>query len=140
MKKIVISNFIAVLLLNACTDHKSSRTKIQPSEVLKATDPSKSATILLASEAKNRLEINSQAFPRGKDGKQAVPISALLYDTSGFAWFFVEDSPLKFHREKVRVLKTENNQILVESSFDALLPVVIQGAAELNGIESGVGK
>jgi hypothetical protein len=140
MNYIIFSTFIAILVFNACVGHKSSRTKIQPSEVFKAADPSKSATIQLTSEAKNRLEIMSQAFPRGKDAKQAVPISALLYDTAGFAWFFVEDSVLRFHREKVRVLKTENNRILVESTFDASLPVVIQGAAELNGIESGVGK
>ena len=132
MRKIIFTIFSGLLVLSACNHQKSSHTKIQPSEVVKSTDPKKTATIILTPDAKNRLAIKSQAFPKGADGKQMVPISALLYDNDGSSWFFVEESPLKFHREKIRVLKTENDQISVESNFDPALPVVIQGAAELN--------
>ena len=124
----------------ACLKNGPSHQKIQPAKVEKSDDSTGIARLTLTPEAKARLDIKSQAFRRNADGKRIVPMSALIYDTSGASWVFVETAPAEFHREKIRVLRTQGSQIHLEASFEESIPVVIQGAAELNGTESGVGK
>jgi hypothetical protein len=131
---------ISTISLTACTKHGSPHQKIQPAKVDKPSDPKGVAKLTLTPEAKKRLGITSQVFPTDQDGKKTIPVSALLYDTKGGAWVFVETAPNEYHREQILVLSTQGSQIVVKSSFDNSLPIVIEGAAELSGTESGVGK
>ncbi len=133
-------SILLILALSACVKHGPSHQKIQPAKVDKSDGTSGISRVTLTPEAKARLAIKSETFRRSPEGKRTVPVSALIYDTSGASWVFVETSPAEFHREQIRVLRTQGSQIQVESNFDDSIPVVIQGAAELSGTESGVGK
>lgn len=130
-------SFVVILMLGlssvSCSRHGSKHQKVQPAKV-------EGKTVTLTPEARKRLGIESKAFLQEKSGTQSIPVSALLYDTKGGTWVFVEEEPLKFHRESIQVLRTQGGQIQVDASFDDAFPIVIQGAAELSGAESGVGK
>lgn len=133
-------SILLIFFLSACAKHGVSHQKIHPSKVEISDDPSRLARVTLKPEAKARLAIKSETFQKNADGKRTIPVSALIYDTGGVSWVFVETAPAEFHREQIRVLRTQRNQIQVESNFDDSIAVVIQGAAELSGTESGVGK
>jgi multidrug efflux pump subunit AcrA (membrane-fusion protein) len=131
---------ISSLGVSSCSQHASSYQKIQPAQVERASHTDGVPKLTLTADARRRLGIESRAFPKDRDANSTIPTSALIYDTQGSEWVFVESQPFQFHREKIRVLQTNGGQIQIHSGFGAETPIVIQGAAELNGTESGVGK
>lgn len=131
---------IMPLVLLSCVKRAPIHPKVQSAQVEKLSELGAVPRIKLTEDARRRLAIKSLTFPQDQNGKRTIPISALLYDTSGIAWVFVETPRLEFHREQIRILQTLSDQILVASGFSDSVPVVIQGAAELIGTESGVGK
>lgn len=126
--------------LRACSKHEVVHKKEPPATVEKTDVGDGVSRLTLTPEARKRLGIENRIIPRDKNGKRTVPVSALLYDTKGAAWVFVEPEKFQFHREQIRVLQTRENEISIESSIGDSVPVVIEGAAELSGTESGVGK
>lgn len=141
MKTLAAFLLLAMSIVNnACSKHSSPHQKIQPAKVEKPTDSSGTPKVTLTSEARGRLGIESRLFSKDQNGRISIPVSSLIYDTKGTAWVFVEIAPSEFHREQIRVLRTLGNQIQIESMLTDSTPIVTQGAAELNGTESGVGK
>ena len=127
-------------MLTSCLKHESRHVKVQAVKVENVSSPNATPKITLSAEAIKRLDIASRAFPRDRDGKQTVPISALIYDTQGQAWVYIEREPSIFHREHIRVAQARNEYMRIESNFADYFRIVTQGAAELNGAESGIGK
>ena len=136
-------NALIVILLaligNGCIRH-SSYLKIPAARVGSTSPTQPIPKITLTAEARQRLGIISENFPKDRKGKTTIPLSSLIYDTHGIAWVFVETAPLEFLREPIQVLDTHGNQIQIQSSLNDSSRIVIQGAAELMGTESGVGK
>ena len=129
-----------VLTFAACTQHGSEVSKPRPATVEKSLVSDGTPVTTLTAEARKRLGIESNIFQKNSTGVRTFPISSLLYDNSGTSWVFVEPVPLKFHRERIQILHTQNQLIEVNADFSDRIPVVVVGAAELNGAESGVGK
>jgi RND family efflux transporter MFP subunit len=78
----------------------------------------------------------------GKSSETAivVPHSALLHDIHGGTWVYVRTAPHVYARRRVEVKDVVNNLALLSRGPDVNEPVVISGAAELYGVEFGVGK
>lgn len=76
-----------------------------------------------------------------QNGKQLVaPYNALLYDASGSEWVFVSPEPNVYTRTPIKVEKIEGETVYLMQGPTVGTKLVTHGAAELYGIEFGVGK
>lgn len=98
--------------------------------------------LTLSDQAFKRLGVQTSpvaAGPAGQAGRTSVPYSALVYDAAGATWTYTNPSPLVFVRHEVDVDRISADQALLSAGPAIGTPVVTVGAAELWGIETGVG-
>ena len=69
-----------------------------------------------------------------------MPYNALLYDPSGGEWAFTSVEPNVYARAALKVEAIEGDKVYLLSGPPAGTKLVTNGAAELYGIEFGVGK
>jgi len=74
-----------------------------------------------------------------RDGN-VVPAAALLHDHNGGAWVYERTAPRVYTRRRVEVDDTIGGFALLARGPQPGTMVVTQGAAELFGVEFGVGK
>lgn len=71
--------------------------------------------------------------------RTVVPYSSVVYDLDGRTWVYVSPEPLVFQREEVEVERIEGDFAILSSGPAVGTEVVMTGATELLGVESGVG-
>ncbi|GHN02065.1 MexE family multidrug efflux RND transporter periplasmic adaptor subunit [Cytophagales bacterium WSM2-2] len=69
-----------------------------------------------------------------------IPFSAIVYDIQGGTWVYENPSPTVFVRKRVEIENTENNLAILSRGPAAGTKVVIEGVAELFGVEFGGAK
>jgi len=69
-----------------------------------------------------------------------VPYNTLLYDTSGGEWAFSNPEPNIYTRTRLKVVAIEGDKVFLQEGPPMGTKLVTYGAAELYGIEFGVGK
>ena len=94
--------------------------------------------ITVTESAVGRLAI--ETAPVAEQGQDLViPYGALLYDPEGAAWAYTNPEPLTYIRESVEVDRIEGDLVILSNGPAPGTLVVTVGAAELYGVESGVG-
>jgi hypothetical protein len=101
-------------------------------------------TVTLSSRAEERLGIKTEQVREvsraGMPGPvKAVPPAALIYDKNGSAWVYTAKQARTYVRAKVEVDTIEEGLVLLDLGPPPGTDVVIVGAAELLGVELGVG-
>jgi hypothetical protein len=94
-------------------------------------------TVTLSEAAHGRLAIKT-AEVTASGGALAVPYAAVVYEPDGSAWAYVETEPLHYQRQEIAVQNVVGNQATLTSGPPAGTRVVVQGAAELVGVETGI--
>jgi len=84
--------------------------------------------------------VNVRLTGKGTESAIVVPHGALLNDIHGGTWVYVRTGPHAYSRRRVEVQDIVNNLVLLSRGPDVNTPVVTNGAAELYGVEFGVGK
>jgi hypothetical protein len=105
-------------------------------EHLKGDEP---ARVTLIASAAKRLDIQTAEVQGASDGgKQmsVVPYAAVLYDTNGDTWMYVNTAPLVYVRHHITVDHMNGDQAVLSSAPPVGTKVVIVGAAELFGSET----
>ena len=129
---------IAVLimagLLIACTTAGGKTAKEEP-YVLESIQGTELNRLVLTEKAAERLDIQV-----AEAGDLVVPYAAVLYDTNGDTFVYTNPEPLTFVRAPIVVDYIEGDEAFLVDGPPAGTNVVIVGAAELVGIEFGVGK
>jgi hypothetical protein len=71
------------------------------------------------------------------DGKErlVVPYAAIVYDTQGNTWTYVNPAPLTFVRHLVKVDRIEGDTVILADGLSAGTAVVTTGIEELYGAE-----
>ena len=87
--------------------------------------------VTLTEDAAQRLDI--QTVPTQGN---AIPYAALLYDTEGNTWVYVNPEPFVFLRSPVTVDHIEGSQAFLSKELPSGSVVVTTGAAELFGSET----
>jgi hypothetical protein len=72
--------------------------------------------------------------------RKVIPYAAVLYDARGDTWAYTTPEPLRFVRQPIKIDYVDGNQAVLLDGPPAGTPVVTVGAAELLGVEIGVGK
>lgn len=80
-------------------------------------------------------------FGNEEDGeRKTIALDAILYDTLGNAWVYVETEPNTFVRRRVAILRVQDDRAVLAQGPELGARIVIEGAAELFGTEFGSGK
>jgi hypothetical protein len=103
--------------------------KIEGSELKRLT---------LSEHAAQRLGIDTAAVS-ATGGSMTVPYSAILYDKKGATWAYTNPEGLVFVRAEVTIDHVAQGTAYLDAGPEAGTKVVTVGAAELWGVETGVG-
>ena len=95
--------------------------------------------ITLSSEAVKRLRLEF-ATPAKKGEQLTLPYKTLLYDPNGKEWAYVSESDTTFKRVALKVSNIDGDTVVYTEGPQPPQQVVTWGAAELFGIEFGIGK
>jgi hypothetical protein len=138
---LLLVGFVIVgLLAPACRDVTASpNTKPEPARVerIEGTNLSR---VILTEEAARRLDIQTATVKEtGVGGTTFIPYGAVLYATTGETWTYVATEPLTFVRRTIRVEHFVVDLAVLSDGPPPGTSVVTVGAAELFGIESGIG-
>jgi hypothetical protein len=79
------------------------------------------------------------ALAASQGTRKLVPYSAIVYDPKGGAWVFVNLKPLTYLRRPVKIDYIDGDVAVLADGPAVGTPVVLSGAMEIFGAESGVG-
>lgn len=133
--KLTVILLIMGLLLSACGARSgvipvTSEGGESPAKVehLNGAQPTR---VTLTEQAAKRLDI--QTAPAQGD---TIPYAAVLYDTAGNTWVYINSNPLTYVRSPVTVDHIENGQAFLSKGLPDGSLVVTTGAEELYGSET----
>ncbi len=127
-------------LVPACGQPAAEAATLEEPATMEAIAGTEFSRITLVPEAQQRLDIQTIEV-RQLEGRLrlAVPHSALLYDAEGATWVYVETEPRVYVRHAVTVDRVDDEQVVLHDGPAEGTMVVTVGAAELYGVESGIG-
>ncbi|HEY7463892.1 MAG TPA: hypothetical protein VH987_05550 [Candidatus Limnocylindria bacterium] len=94
-------------------------------------------TLVLTEDAAERLALETSLVPSA--APHGVPESAVVYDAAGHAWIYLERASLTYAREAVEVVEVAAGTAVLAHGPPANSRVVVVGAMELYGAETGIG-
>lgn len=128
----------AVLPFVGCEKAGEKQVAGAPPATVEPTSESGIRRITLSELAAKRLGI--QVAPvTAAEGRLQAPYSALLYDTTGAEWVYVNPEGKVYRRAAVKVDHIDGDKMYLLKGPDAGTRVVTVGAAELYGAEFEVG-
>jgi hypothetical protein len=93
----------------------------------------------LTGQAITRLGITTQPVRRAPAGaREVIPYSAVIYDTDGSSWTYVNTAPRTYVRAPITVAAIQGDSALLSAGPPPGTPVVTVGAAELLGTEYNI--
>ena len=130
---------LACLQLPACTNAPATAPEEEsgPAKVehLQGAEPTR---VTLTEEAAKRLDIKTDAVrDMAIDGiqRKVIPYAAVLYDTQGNTWTYLNPEPLVFVRHRIVVDHIDGELAILSEGPPAGSAVVTAGAQELYGSE-----
>jgi hypothetical protein len=130
----------ACLLISACGQSpEATTTEENPNvtvEDLTGTEPTRET---LSEDAAKRLDIQTVvAHDADVNGakRTVIPYAAVIYDTTGATWVYLNPEPLTFVRHPITVDDIKGDQAFLSDALPADSAVVTVGVAELYGAES----
>jgi hypothetical protein len=100
--------------------------------------------VRLTAKAAERLAVATAAVEQirtsGGTERKVIPYGAIIYDSKGDTWTYTSPEPLVYVRQSIVVDFIEGDRVYLTEGPNTGTPVVIMGAAELYGIEFGLGK
>ena len=129
----------AAAILAGCATATPAET---PPALIKPVAGSQIPQLQLTERAVQRLGIVTQPVrPRptaGQPAHEVIPYSAVVYDTDGSTWTYVNTAAGTYERKPVTVTDIEGAVALLSAGPAAGTPVVTVGAAELLGTEYNI--
>jgi hypothetical protein len=139
-RRMVVALIFACLLVSACGQTpEATTTEENPNikvEQLEGQDPTRET---LSEDAVKRLDIQTAAVRDAQvNGAQrtVIPYAAVIYDTEGATWVYLNPEPLTFVRHPITVDHIQGDQAFLSDALPADSAVVTVGVAELYGAES----
>ena len=143
MTWIVAAVLLASLALSACSQAtaRPAASAEEPSK-LEPIEGTELSRVILTEKAAERLGIETDRVREVEiagERRMVVPYAAVLYTEDGETWIYTNPEPLVFVRQSITVEHIEGDQAILTDGPSVGTPVVTAGAAELFGIEFGVG-
>jgi len=130
----------AAMVLPACADvSKAKEETHEPAEMV-AVEGSDQEGIAVEAEAIERLGIETASVEAGvKAGRTTVPAAAVCYGLEGETWTYTELDEHTCLRVPITVEDIDGDTASLLDGPEVGTQVVVVGAAELFGVEEGVG-
>jgi len=94
--------------------------------------------LTLSAKAAERLGVATAAVTTA-GSTLTIPYAAVIYDSQGATWAYVNTGPLVFLRETISIQEVGGDTAVLSAGPASGTMVVTTGAAELYGAETGVG-
>lgn len=135
--RLIILGLLLAVASTACRSDDAVELEPPASKVpIEGTDLYR---LTLTPEAVQRLDI--QTTDVIENGNQfSVDSDALIVDTSGVFWVYVNPEPNIYERVELESVREVDGEAVFRAGPEPGMPVVFVGAAELYGEETGVGK
>lgn len=138
----LIGGGLALAALGGCADVHGAAVKPKDQFVLEK-EGAEVARLHLEPGVAGRLQL--ELLPVASVGApgarlRALPYPALLYKPDGSTFVYTNPEPDVFLHQAVEVDRVDGEVALISAGPEAGTPVVTDGAAELMGMEFGVGK
>lgn len=101
------------------------------------------ARITLTQQAVTRTGVETEAVSeqtRSGADRLAVPYSAVIYHFDGTTWTYTNPEPMVYLRHAIDIDRIEGSVAFLNDGPPVGTTVVTVGAAELYGVEFGIGK
>ena len=129
---------LAALSVTACAKTGGEEEQSNRGATLDSVPGSDVGAVTLTDIAEQRIDLKTVALEQAANGMQ-IPYAALLYDPDGKTWTFVKIGDHTFQRQAVTVDHIAGDTAFLTDGPTAGSEVVVIGAAELYGVEEGVG-
>jgi hypothetical protein len=132
---------LAAFLLAGCSQGEVAGIDSEaPAVQVEKNDASGLSRLTLSTKAADRLGITTAAVADGPSGsRMVVPYSAVVYDKTGATWAYTNPEGLVYLRAAITVERIAEDVAILTSGPAVGTAVVTTGAAELWGVETGVG-
>ena len=134
--------FAMALSLAACAKTSHDEDTIDEPAKVEKIQGTELNRLVLEESAVKRLGIttaNVQELAPPVPGQTVVPYSALIYDANGAASVYTNTEPRTYVRAPVTVAIVLDNSAVLSQGPPLGTPIVTVGAAELFGIDAGIG-
>jgi len=138
--RMVVVLILACLLVSACgqapADTAAEENHNITVEQLEGPDPTRET---LTEDAARRLDIQTAAARDAEVNgakRTVIPYAAIIYDTEGATWVYLNPEPLTFVRHPITVDDIKGDQVFLSDALPSGSAVVTVGVAELYGAES----
>jgi uncharacterized iron-regulated membrane protein len=129
---------LAALSLTACAKTGGEEELGNRGATLDSVPGSDIGAVTLTDVAEHRIDLKTVAIEQASGG-MSIPYAALLYDPEGKTWTFVKIGDRTFQRQPVTVDHIDGDTAFLKEGPKAGSEIVVVGAAELYGVEEGVG-
>jgi hypothetical protein len=109
----------------------------EPATLVAASDGGP-GTVTLSQAAEQRLGIRTAPVTAAAGGALTVPYGAVVYQPDGSSWAYVQISPRHFQRQRLTIVGITGDTVTLSAGPVAGAAVVVQGGAELVGVETGI--
>ena len=124
----------------ACSAPAGAAAPTEPAVTVEEIEGSELERLTLSASAASRLGVQtSPVQAAGAAGRSVVPYSAVVYDAAGDAWAYENVDGLTFVRHPLTVESVVDGEAFLTDGPALEALVVTVGAAELYGVEKGVG-
>ena len=142
---------IMVVVLGGCAESKAAVKKVSPARV-EPIEGTNRKRIVLVPKAAERLALRTVrvreatpdemagVVPADQSSRTAIHLDAVLYDKTGAAFTYVNPKGFDYHREPITIAGIKNKVAVLAAGPPTGTAVVTAGAAELYGVDTGVGK
>jgi hypothetical protein len=136
----VVALTLACLLVSACGQApETATTEENPNIKVEQLDGQEPTREIVTEEAAKRLDLQTAPVSAAQvNGAQqaVIPYAAIIYDTEGATWVYLNTEPLTFVRHPITVDDIKGDQAFLSDALPAGSAVVTVGVAELYGAES----
>ncbi len=127
------------LLSAEAADTAKTALKAPASSHVEPISGSKLSRVVLTQKASERLGVKTAKVTADSAGMLVAPYAAVLYDIKGQAWVYTQTEPLAFARHAIVIQSIKGESAFLTEGPPVGTAVVVIGASELYGAESGVG-
>ena len=137
------ASLILVALAGCAEVSEVKHTTVEPYTKLETSDKGL-YRVTLTESAVARLDVRtapmSEARNRSGAVTRVIPYAGIIYDLDGKTWAYTSPEALNFVRHAVSIDYIDGDRVFLLDGPPVGTPIVVIGAAELYGIEFGLGK
>ena len=137
-RRVVLGLALVVVLCGACREASPEASTPRQVARVEPIDGTDRVRVILTEDAERRIELETTAVT-SDGGELVMPYSAVFYGLDGETWTYTNVEPRTFERAPITVDRVEDGLAYLSDGPPAGTPVVTVGAAELFGVESGIG-